>query len=230
MPTNSSADRIIQSAKQLIHALNNPSPATPFEHVGDEDVSDLKKIAKIFEKKAEKLNKTINSNDTLARVKNKVTNNTRKINNIITPTKIAKTTNNMKNHKIRRQAYNNTIRNNIILQTEVQKHNNNRKVEKQNNIFTTKNYISPKNIKNNITSPRVPINGKSYNNISIKKRKRRLTRVLAIILKKGIQKNAILHRRKTFVGCPKKLRPSKNRTKHGRVKRMNLLSVPKNLK
>lgn len=45
MPKNSSADRILEAAKQLTHALNNPTPSVPFEHVGDEDVTDLRKLA-----------------------------------------------------------------------------------------------------------------------------------------------------------------------------------------
>ena len=33
MPTNSSTDRILEAAKQLTYALNNPSPPTPFKLV-----------------------------------------------------------------------------------------------------------------------------------------------------------------------------------------------------
>ena len=53
MPTNSSTDRILQAAKQLTHALKNPAPETPFEHVGDEEVQALNKLATIFQNKAE---------------------------------------------------------------------------------------------------------------------------------------------------------------------------------
>ena len=54
MPRNSSADQIINSARQPVHALQNPAPETPFEHVGDEDLQASKKIAQIFERKAAK--------------------------------------------------------------------------------------------------------------------------------------------------------------------------------
>ena len=50
LPANSSADRILDAAKQLTHALNNPLPPTPFEHIGDEEVMALKKLAEIFNK------------------------------------------------------------------------------------------------------------------------------------------------------------------------------------
>lgn len=53
MSTNSSTDRILQAAKQLIHALKNPTPTTPFEHVGDKEVKALNKLASIFHHKAE---------------------------------------------------------------------------------------------------------------------------------------------------------------------------------
>ena len=52
LPNNSSADRILQAAQQLIHALAHPIPATPFEHVGPSNVIDLKKLALIFLNKA----------------------------------------------------------------------------------------------------------------------------------------------------------------------------------
>ena len=48
MRTNSSADQLLSAAKNLIHALTHPSPPVPFEHVGDQDVIDLKKLSNIF--------------------------------------------------------------------------------------------------------------------------------------------------------------------------------------
>ena len=53
MPTDSSTDRISQAAKQLTHALQNPAPSTPFEHVGNDEVVALNKLADIFQHKAE---------------------------------------------------------------------------------------------------------------------------------------------------------------------------------
>ena len=53
MPSNSSTDRILQAATQLTHAINNPSPPTPFEHVGDAEIVALNKLAEIFNKKAQ---------------------------------------------------------------------------------------------------------------------------------------------------------------------------------
>ena len=65
MPHNSSADRILEAAKQLTHALNNPAPAVPFEHVGDKDVTDLQKLAEIFSRKAtQQVEQRNNTNNT----------------------------------------------------------------------------------------------------------------------------------------------------------------------
>lgn len=52
MSKNSSADRILEAAKQFTHVLNNPTPSVPFEHVGDEDVTNLRKLSQIFSKKS----------------------------------------------------------------------------------------------------------------------------------------------------------------------------------
>ena len=51
MPTNSSTDRLLQAAKDLTHAINNPTPSTPFEHIGNKETTSLKKLAKIFQNK-----------------------------------------------------------------------------------------------------------------------------------------------------------------------------------
>ena len=58
MPSNSSTDRIIEAAKQLTEAINNPAPPVPFEYVGDEETVALKKLAAIFSKKINKNNIT----------------------------------------------------------------------------------------------------------------------------------------------------------------------------
>lgn len=52
MPTNSSTDRILQAATQLTFAINNPAPPAPFEHIGDKEVTALKKLASIFQKES----------------------------------------------------------------------------------------------------------------------------------------------------------------------------------
>ena len=50
MPHLSSADAAMHAAKDLIHALENPQPATPFPGVGDEQVLALQQLADIFYK------------------------------------------------------------------------------------------------------------------------------------------------------------------------------------
>ena len=60
MPTNSSTDNLLRAETQLTHALNNPSPPVPFEHVGDEEVIALNKLAAIFQKKAQAATKNTN--------------------------------------------------------------------------------------------------------------------------------------------------------------------------
>jgi len=52
MPSNSSIDRIISAAKQLIQAINNPAPPVPFEHVDKEESMALEQLAQIFSDKA----------------------------------------------------------------------------------------------------------------------------------------------------------------------------------
>ena len=52
MSTNLSTDRIWEAATQLTHALQNPSPPVPFEHVGNKDMCALHKLASIFQKRA----------------------------------------------------------------------------------------------------------------------------------------------------------------------------------
>ena len=52
MPDNYPTDRIVNVAKQLTHALNHLLPATPFEHVGEEDIMALKRLANIFDKRS----------------------------------------------------------------------------------------------------------------------------------------------------------------------------------
>ena len=71
MPQNSSRDQIIQAAKDLTHALNNPSPEAPFHHVGSQEKIALKQIAEILlPKNKESQNKNTNDN-TFQRVKKK---------------------------------------------------------------------------------------------------------------------------------------------------------------
>ena len=54
MPDNSSTDKIVEASRQLTHALNNPFPQTPFEYIGDEEVTALKRLSEIFNEVAPK--------------------------------------------------------------------------------------------------------------------------------------------------------------------------------
>jgi hypothetical protein len=49
----STADRTIQLARELTHALCNPAPAAPFAHIGYEHHEALAKLANIFEEIAD---------------------------------------------------------------------------------------------------------------------------------------------------------------------------------
>jgi hypothetical protein len=51
MPQLSSTDRLIMAAKDMTDALQNPHPAVPFTHVGDDTISALTELAEIFKLK-----------------------------------------------------------------------------------------------------------------------------------------------------------------------------------
>ena len=48
MPNTSSADAAIIAAQELIHALQNPAPATPFANMGNDRLQALRHLAQIF--------------------------------------------------------------------------------------------------------------------------------------------------------------------------------------
>jgi hypothetical protein len=51
MPQLSSTDRLIMAAKYMTDALQNPHPAVPFAHVGDDTIKALAELASIFKLK-----------------------------------------------------------------------------------------------------------------------------------------------------------------------------------
>jgi hypothetical protein len=53
IPLQSSADAAMQAAKDLVHALQNPQPATPFD-ICNEQIQALKQLADVFDKAASK--------------------------------------------------------------------------------------------------------------------------------------------------------------------------------
>jgi hypothetical protein len=53
MPKTSSADNAMRAARDLLHALQNPTPATPFPNLGDTQLAALTRLAQIFGTAAE---------------------------------------------------------------------------------------------------------------------------------------------------------------------------------
>jgi hypothetical protein len=51
VPQLSSTDRLIMAAKDMMDALKNLHPEVPFTHVGDDTISALTELAKIFKLK-----------------------------------------------------------------------------------------------------------------------------------------------------------------------------------
>eukprot|EP00957_Ditylum_brightwellii_P140695 10717480-Ditylum_brightwellii.AAC.1 len=49
MPKTASKDASTHAALDLIHALQNPTPATPFNQVGQKQMDALRKLAEIFQ-------------------------------------------------------------------------------------------------------------------------------------------------------------------------------------
>ena len=48
MPFRSSAENATVAATELINALQNPTPAAPFAHIGDKQMEALQQLATIF--------------------------------------------------------------------------------------------------------------------------------------------------------------------------------------
>jgi hypothetical protein len=65
MPAQSAADKAIQTMQDLIHLIQNPTPATPFPTFGPEHTAAIQELATIFQTKIE------SPNTDITRVKNK---------------------------------------------------------------------------------------------------------------------------------------------------------------
>ena len=61
MPYISSAENAIIAARKLTHALQNPSPASPFSNVGDKQMGALHQLDKIFQQSVNENNDPPNS-------------------------------------------------------------------------------------------------------------------------------------------------------------------------
>jgi hypothetical protein len=71
MPKTSSADAAIFAANDLIHALQNPSPATPFAQLGSDQLNALQQLADILDTTINHPTKPGLHHDTSPRVPNK---------------------------------------------------------------------------------------------------------------------------------------------------------------
>ena len=61
MPYRSSAENATIAVRKLTHALQNPSPASPFSNVGDKQMEALHQLSKLFQQSVNKNNDTPNS-------------------------------------------------------------------------------------------------------------------------------------------------------------------------
>jgi hypothetical protein len=55
MPQLSSTDRLIMAASDMSNALKNPHPEVPFSHIGDDTITAITTLAKIFKNKFQKV-------------------------------------------------------------------------------------------------------------------------------------------------------------------------------
>ena len=61
MPYRSSTENATIIARELMHALQNPTPASPFSNIGDKQMEALHQLAKLFQQAVTKNNNTPNS-------------------------------------------------------------------------------------------------------------------------------------------------------------------------
>ena len=61
MPYRSSTENANIAARELTHALKNPTPASPFSNIGDKQMEALHQLAKIFQQAVTKSDNTPNS-------------------------------------------------------------------------------------------------------------------------------------------------------------------------
>ena len=61
MPYRSSTENATIATRELTHALQNPSPASPFSNIGDKQMEALHQLAELFQQEVTKNNNTPNS-------------------------------------------------------------------------------------------------------------------------------------------------------------------------
>ena len=61
MPYRSSTESATIAAHELTHALQNPTPASPFSNIGDKQIEALHQLAELFQQAVKKSDNTSNS-------------------------------------------------------------------------------------------------------------------------------------------------------------------------